>query len=532
MSYLPSLLFKKRFIVFLCLLPLLTCSQEIFQKKISHSNTLSINDLIQLPDHGYFGCGSIDASSPDSGYAVVVKFDSLMQVQWCKGINMRERDYFRCLTSLSDGNWLVGGTSKEDFSDFYGGNLYKIDDTGNILWHRIYSDSKDDLTLGVFEQTDQTLTVIIRYGVTGQPTKVLKTDLAGNLLGEFTLSTSNSFPGVVGDCVASDGLGNYFIAGQTINSTTGKYVFYICKTTNNAPIWYCEYDYARNSAFLYDIVLLSDGNIAVTGKIADEILTSINTIAVMKIDPGSGAVIWNREIKQEADYNQAGYRILTLENGEMIVCGQANTENGLHAFATKLYADGSVDWAKHYGDGPYNSFWLASEVESDRFLFAGFAALNEGPYIVQTDQTGHSPCNTDALQLTAYDIPATLYYQDIITGDPNVEVLEPAYEEMIFSLSENILCSGSVAVVEIPGGTKGLKIYPNPASNSISVELNDRTTTRYQIEIFNIYGAIVYSCVMQNQKKVIETPFSPGVYFITIASFDNQTYYQQEFIIF
>jgi len=521
----------KRFIVLLCLFPILTYSQEIFQKKISHTNILSIYDLIQLPDRGYLGCGDIDANDPDSGYAVVVRFDSLMQVQWCKGVNMLERDYFRCLSPLSDGNYMLGGTSKQDFSAYYGGNLYKIDGSGNIIWHKLYSDSNDDATLGVFEQADQTLAVIIRYGVTGQPTKVLKTDFEGNLLGEFTLSTSNTFPGVVGDCVTSDDSENYYIAGQTINSTTGKYVFYICKTSDSAPIWYYEYDFTRNFAFLYDIALLSDGKIAVTGKIADEILTTLNNIAVMKVEPASGAVIWTKEIKQEADYNQTGYRILPLDNGEMIVCGQANTDNGLQAFATKLNADGNVEWSKQYGDGPYNSFWLALEVESDRFLFAGFAALNEGPYVVQTDETGFSPCNTNVLDLTAYDISATPYFQEIITGDPNVEVLDPIYDEIFFSLSESILCSGTVSVKEMPGSTH-FNIYPNPASKFITVELNGKMTTSYNIEIYNIHGVLVYRCVLQSQKRVIETPFLPGVYFITINSFENQTYYRQEFIIY
>jgi len=214
----------------------------------------------------------------------------------------------------------------------------------------------------------------------------------------------------------------------------------------------------------------------------------------------------------------------------MLLCGQANTINGLQAFATELNADGYVEWSKQYGDGPYNSFWLASEVESKRYLFAGFAALNEGPYVVQTDEAGYSPCNTDVLELTAYDIPATLYYQDIITGDPDVELIEPPYEEMVFTLSENILCSGSVSLEKIPGST-GFNIYPNPASEYISVELNDKISTRYKVEIFNIYGVLVSGSVMESQTKVFETPFSPGVYLITVAGFENQTFYRQKFIL-
>jgi hypothetical protein len=370
----------------------------------------------------------------------------------------------------------------------------------------------------------------VRYGVTGQPSKVLKTDDSGNLLGEFTLSTSNVNPGVVGDCVVSDGSGSYYIGGQTINSTTGKYAFYICKTSDNAPIWYNEYDFGRNSAFLYDIDLLADGNIVVTGRIADEDLTSVSNMAVLKVDPGSGSVLWAKEIKQSGEFNHIGYFLLPLENNEMIVCGQAHTMNGVQACAAMLHADGSVVWAREYGEGIYGSFWLGFEVEADRYLFSGQAALNEGPYIVQTDGNGFSPCYTEIMDFTSYDVTPTIYSQNIITADPDVEVVVLPYNENPLSLTGTVLCSGTLSLQELPGQSP-FTIYPNPARDQLTVKLNQRPETSFTVSIYNIQGILVGNTVMQGPEQTLEIHYSPGLYFIAIYNSENRVVHHEEIVI-
>ncbi len=315
----------KNLSILLLLIPCLVISQEIFQKEITYSNTLSFSEIIKLPDNGYMGCGWTKTSTIDSTYAIIARMDSSMQVQWCKRYTLLARDDFRCIEPLSDGNFLVGGTGRQEFSAFYGATLYKIDGSGNVIWHKLYSNVYDDAALGVFEQPDNTIVLFVRYGVTGQPTKILKVDALGNLISEIELYTPNVTPGIVGECVTSDGAGNYYLGGTALNSTTSKYIHYIAKTSDDEVIWYNEYDFGRETAYLYSITVLNDGNVAVTGNVKDATSTDLANIAVMKVDQSNGSVIWAKEIKQADEYFQSGYSIGALAGNEMMVCGRANT---------------------------------------------------------------------------------------------------------------------------------------------------------------------------------------------------------------
>ena len=441
------------------------------------------------------------------------------------------RDDFRCIEALSDGNFLVGGTGRSEWSSFYGGTMFKIDGSGNVLWHKLYSNVYDDAALGVFEQADNSIVLFVRYGVTGQPSKILKTDASGNLISEIELYTTNVFPGVIGDCVTSDGTGYYFMGGTALNSTTGKNMHYIMKTSDDEMIWYNEYDFGRNTARLYNITVLSDGNVAVSGNVTDVVNTDLSNIAVMKVDHGTGSVIWAKEIKQIDDYFQSGYSIGSLEGNEMMVCGRANTAVGYQAVAIKLNENGEIIWAREYGDGPYESLGFLNEVSGNRYLFGGRMSLVEGPYFIQTDANGYSACLTTEFNFTVNELTAVIYSPQVITEDPDVEPMSPDFEEASLTLSENTICTGTVAVEALPASKPDISVYPNPADQFITIEISKDSKTRFSIELHNIQGELIHESVMHSQKKVIETKFRPGIYFITINSNEEQILHRQKFII-
>jgi hypothetical protein len=444
---------------------------------------------------------------------------------------MLARDYYRCITPLSDGNFIMGGTSKREFSEHYGANLYKIDLSGNILWNKIYTANYDDATIGAFEQADQTRVLIIRHGVTGQPTKVIKTDDSGNtILGKYNMSTTNPQPGIVGDCAVDDGSGNYYIGGSALNGTTGTHIFFVCKVNDIAPIWYNEYDFGRNTAAVSDISILSDGNIAAIGYVAQENNTNIYSMAVLKLDPVTASVIWAKEIKQSEENSQYGSGILALANGEMIVYGGASTSNGSHAYTAKLSAAGNVEWAREYGGDDNTSFTSAFETGSNLLSYVGLAVANAGPYLVQTDHVGSSPCNTYNLSLLSLDLTVTPYPQDVITGDFNVNPAEPPYTEKTLSLTETTLCAGTSSLTEASGSSM-FSIYPNPAHELVNVEMNEGQISRHYIEIYNIHGVLVSRDAMREQRTIIETPLGSGVYVIRIIDSKGQTVHRKEIII-
>jgi len=519
----------KKIIFLLLLFPVLVQSQEIFQKEITHTIPFSISDIVALQDDGYLGCGTVAPSSWDSAMSVIFKTDSLLQVQWCKRLKMLRMDDFMCITQLSDGNFLTAGASRYEFSTDYGGSLYKLDDSGNIIWNRLYSKDYDDRTIGVFEQGDQTLVLFIRHGVFGEPTKIVKTDATGNILNQFTILTLPSNKGGSGEGVTGDMSGNYFLAGTSSYNAVGENIYFIAKTTDNSLVWYKEYDFGRDNAQLRGIATLSDGDIVVTGSVADAINTGMNNIGVMRIDPMNGSVIWAREIMQADSYNQNGQGILPLSNNEMVVYGRANTVNGTQAFAARLDADGNVSWAMEYGSGTYNYFTVGQAVSLDRHLFIGKNSLYGGTYIAQAAPDGSTPCYSENLDLTSYEMSVNVLSPETVIDDPGVQVLTPSYEVTDLTLSEEVFCTGTVAVKEFPT-VSSFRICPNPAHDHITVE-NLNGSTENTIEIVNMNGGLCYQSILTGQKEMINIDLVPGIYFIKISNPEGTTFYGQKVII-
>ncbi len=62
--------------------------------------------------------------------------------------------------------------------------------------------------------------------------------------------------------------------------------------------------------------------------------------------------------------------------------------------------------------------------------------------------------------------------------------------------------------------------YPNPAANSLTLELSDIINDKYNLQLYNIQGIKVYEREFSNNKKqTIEIAnFSPGIYFIKVVS--------------
>lgn len=517
----------KKIIPLLLLFPLFMQSQDIFQKEITYTLPFGISDMVMLPDNSYIGCGTI-SDYPDSAMSVVFKADSLMQVQWCKRLKMLTLDDFMCITPLNDGNYLIVGASRHESGLDYGGSLYMIDVSGNVIWNRLYSKDYDDRTIGVFEQEDQTLVQFIRHGVFGEPTKILKTDASGNILDQFTIKTLPANKGASGECVIMHSSGNYFLAGVSSYNAVGNNIFFVAKTTDNSLEWYQEYDFGRENARAYGIAEASDGNIVVTGNAADSINSSVNNIAVMKIDPITGSVIWTKEIKQPDPFNQTGYGVHPLTDNELMLYGRANTNDGTQAFAARLDAGGNVIWAQEYGSGTYNIFGYGRSLSLDRYLFIGKNALYGGTYVVQTEPDGSTPCFSGNLNLTAYDISANVLSPQTVIEDPGLQMLSPEYEVSTLTLSQNIFCTGMVAIQEKPT-LSHVRIYPNPAHQFVTVENIEGGNA---IEIYSISGALCFQSDLHGQNEMIEPHVGPGLYFIRIINRQRQILYRQKMIIY
>jgi len=520
----------KKLLLLLTILPVFSFSQAIFQKQLSYENVLTISDIVPMADTGYMACGAITTPSYDTTWAVVVRFDSLMNVQWCRSYNMLEKDDFRCITFYNN-NFYVGGTSRGEFSQSNGASINRISLAGSLLWQYRLPDSYDDAAIGIYKGLYNNVMIIVRHGVNGQPAKFLNLETTGVLLSAKKIETTNTPAGVLPNAATVDSSKNYYLAGRAYNATVNKWMGYILRYDGDVVDWYKEFDMGRDNSAFYGMAVLSDDNIVVTGSVADEDNPDNMNLCVMKVNASTGTEIWTKEIKQPDPFNQTGYKILALDNEQMLVTGQAGTLTGVQAFTAKLDADGNVIWAREYGDGPYEIMGKAVKAGNNRYLMLGKMAYDQGPYIVQSTADGVTPCLTSYLSFTAAEVVVDEYSPQTILSDVEIDPESPSVDTHWIDLDEEEICSGTVSIDET-SARETVLVYPNPANGAFTVALKDNPKFPIMIKVHDMMGRCVYEEQISDQYSVIDANLSKGIYLVTILKLaTHQEIGQQKVVI-
>ena len=505
----------KSILLFLLLLPLTLKAQQLFQKEMTYKSALSLTDIKMLPDNGFIACGNTESVIVDTTYAVVLRMDSVMNVLWCKSYNMLRKDNFRTITRLSDGNFIVGGTTKADFSSFYGASIYKIDGEGNVIWHKIFNNTADDATIGVFEQSDKSLVNIIRYGVTGKPTKIIHTDSSGNSLNQIRISAPENH-GPVPDYVVSNGNGDFFMCGDIRNSTTNNFTIFILKANIAGVSWYKEYGFEGNNAFASGLDLHNNEELIISG-IINQGSVNASKVVVMKVSTKNGNPLWAKEIQHKPAQNHYPFDIASVSHSKILLTGRFSNNLDSRAFGIKFDNNGNILWSNRYGEGLFSSIGFPLDIPGNRYLLTGKRTTDAGPYFILTDTAGNASCNYYAVDFISRDLTVTKYTRELEIDDPKLEASSPNYTSLNLSVDVNTICTGAVSVTT-PLMDDGLILYPNPAKNRITIDMQDSFEPDAVLFLYNLQGDKVLSKTLSSRKSEIRLTLNPGIYFAEINS--------------
>lgn len=486
-------------------------AQPIIEKSFSNSMKLQFHKSIQLANGDFLFTVASYPVAVDSTMALLIKTDSLLQLKWSKRFKVFHNDFFTTVTWLQDGNLLIGGSIREDFNQLSGGSIYKMDTAGNVIWHKVYSDSYDDAVLNVFDQPDSSLMIFIRLGVNNYPTKVIHTDKTGNIISARELF--NGSLALFAESVEADNSGNFYMAGTIYNTSTSLYSLFVCSVTESGFNWYKEYDFGRDVTS-GGIVLLSDGNLGISGGIVDSVFSSSSNTWVAKLDI-AGNIIYANEYGQSLAYTESLWQTLAADNAGMIFLGQANTSLGFQALGFKLNNAGNLQWCNSYGNFPYQYFYEGDILSDGRILIAG-TDLNLA-YTLITTPGGISACNSTAR--TFVTVPLQLIISNpVITT--NTISLTPSSPALIISnspISENLICSGGVGIPE-HSNTETLNMYPQPASEILYI--NAGKYKNYEIKIFNPIGELVLK--QKNNSQINISHLRNGIYELIFETNENR----------
>lgn len=453
---------------------------------------------------------------------------SLDNIRWQKGIGGSGNDVPRGFKATADGGFIIAAytnTSNGDVPPLKGDADYwviKTDSTGTVQWQKTYGGILTDNVKDILVTSDK------GYLIAGQSNSVdgdvqnplaggtidiwlIKTDSLGNYSWDKGIG-SNAPPGSEATSAVDDVYtliedidGNYIIAGE-VKGGNGSY--------SGTPASIYNGNYYGIDGWL--VKLSKDGNTVLWEK-----------------NYGGDNFDWIFDIQQK-------------QNGSYIFCGSSlsSTHDLIAATGSGGHSTGSL-WITKLNACPYYTYETVTICKGSSYQFGGHPYNSAGTYrntlqmvsgcdsivlltlIVDSIEIPVIAANGNTLSTgiyssyqwldetknpiggatgQAYEAPATGNYYVAVTGSNGCTDTSSVYSHT------------ATAGINEPDLFSMLKIYPNPATEEIYIEIPQVTENTTAI-IYNAEGKMIRteSIVKSIQLLEIRT-LKKGIYFITITS--------------
>jgi hypothetical protein len=83
---------------------------------------------------------------------------------------------------------------------------------------------------------------------------------------------------------------------------------------------------------------------------------------------------------------------------------------------------------------------------------------------------------------------------------------------------DTICPSISMSIAEVSQNNKQFIIYPNPSHSTFTLSLDQLAIANSQLALYDLTGRKIYTQQINNQSTIINSQFSPGVYFVKVQS--------------
>ena len=418
--------------------------------------------------------------------------------------------------------------------------LTKIDDYGNILWDKTFGGPSWDFGIIVKQTPDQGFIIVgttESFGNGDRSIWLTKTDKNGNELWNkvFDETIDNTCQAqFVSFC--SDG--GYIITGSTGNHTLNHLDAWLIKTDENGiEEWNKKLGGLENQK-TYRVFQLNDGGYILSGY------TSSNDnkadIWLFKTDE-IGNILWEKTFGgSEWDYAYAMQ--ITSDNGYILAGFTKSYGNGEEDFwLIKTDSLGNEIWNTIYGESQNDVIYSIQQTQDGGYIGGGltnsFDAMGFDMWIVKTDSQGNiswSKIIGGAENEFAFSVSQIFDDGYILAGRTNSfgNGNDDAYVARIKPETANAI-NNSTAEISL------LNTYPNPFTNSTTVEYKVKNHSKVSLKIYDLHGkevktltdgyqtsgtkTIVWDGTNNSRSDVI-----PGLYYFTINV--NNNFYTKKIV--
>jgi hypothetical protein len=476
-------------------------SQALFNKRYSPSSSEAGCAITVTHDEGFAVVG-VSIANGAGGDIFIMKLNQEGAIQWQKDIFGTNLERVSGIHQLSNGNFIIGGSTYSYGSGCSDAFEVMLDSSGTLLWSKAYGDINCNEMVGFsiahgngfigcgFPEGSADNGWLIKTGQNGE------------------LEWSKRYEGTQGFLsVKPSKDGGYLAVGA--NS-----IISVLKTDSiGIPIWFKRYLTSTGNTHCYDVVTLDDGSAVLTGQIYLNAFGGIADVYLMKID-STGNLIWFKTFG--FTFEEYGFSIKETYDGGFIVSGWTNSFGHGAADALLLKADrnGDLEWAKTYGNAWQDKASQIQTTSDSGYVLVGqsYTALNYDSsyiYVVRTDQFGKSCDYLDwtPLQQTQNYTPTSKTISAIDFGvDSTCSPMISSY----LSREDNICSVTAISTL----GEASIRIFPNPVTSILSIEGLPENSVIY---LFSISGELILSQKVTESVNMDVSSLHQGVYILQWA---------------
>lgn len=475
---------------------------------------------IQTLDGGYLIGGQTQLLDPGRNDMCLIKLDANGDTMWTKIYgDMLTWEEPNKIIELADSSLVICGAYYTNASTAQEIFLMHTDAAGAMLWCKSYGGNGDDFAPDFIQTSDGGFILAGQtssYGTDVTDLYMIKTNSTGDTLWTSTIGGSNIEYGCE---VAEVPGGGYLVAGQIKAGFAAPTDLLLVRLNAQGQLTWSSSFGISGSTNPAGLVVLPDGSCVIGGSGTNPANNSTDFFLTKR--DAQGQAVWS--------YSYGGPGIhdcLSMErcsDGGFALCGVTDnsTNSNWDGMLIKTDSTGQLLWEHKYGGGMYDYFDGLSETSDNGFILSGAKTGSNGLralYIVKTDASGNSLCNTYALPLTQYSflmqaVP-TNHVRDY-GGNPATITFPMRGYMPVTTLCTNVGSSETV----VP--QTELQLFPNPAAPGGIIQLggNWMPGKTVQLQVSDVSGRVLLTQTYSGQVTYVTLPaaYAPGVYTIRVS---------------
>ena len=284
----------------------------------------------QTSDGGFIVAGTTASFGAGSHDVYLIKTDASGNEQWNKTFGGSSDDQGYSVQQISDGGFIVAGTTASFGAGSRDVYLIKTDASGNEQWNKTFGGSSDDQGYSVQQTSDGGFIVAgytRSFGAGGMYVYLIKTDASGNEMWSKTYGSSGT---EMGSSVQQTSDGGFIISGRT-DLVSHDDVYMVKTDSSGNEMWSKTYDDLKYTA-LSKSDQTSDGGFIITG---------FNGYVGLVRTDASGNEMWSGTFGESVEHAQQaeGRSVQQTSDGGFIITGTIWRYNGAVLYLIKVLAE-------------------------------------------------------------------------------------------------------------------------------------------------------------------------------------------------